>query len=285
MMRPPLLPRNPSTAAGATPRQSALTITYADGDGDDDVSVLTGVSFGGASKAQSPSYVRTARETLESLVLDSSGGSSGSVEPIERPLPATSKKSHHTAARYKNWGTDQYSLDGNLDKISEASSQASSHWSRSSSACMGGNASGGEHDELSLLTQSMKVCRYEKARLSLQHEVDQENCPVKSYRKPSNNSNNEMQVEVSSSFLNAYFDSRPQTRSSDECNTDATNGDGKSGDLCRIKEDDELQRLEDQTRRLQMLLKEKQFASRHASSALDSSIKRASKLLEQSTKC
>ena len=273
MMRPPLLPRGPSTAAGATPRQSALTITYADGDGDDDVSVLTGVSFGGASKAQSPSYVRTARETLESLVLDSSGGS---VESIERPLPATSKKSHHTAARYKNWGTDQYSLDGNLDKISEASSQASSHWSRSSSACMGGNTSGGEHDELSLLTQSMKVCRYEKARLSLQHEVDQET---------SNNSNNEMQVEVSSSFLNAYFDSRPQTRSNDECNTDATNGDGKSGDLCRIKEDDELQGLEDQTRRLQMLLKEKQFASRHASSALDSSIKRASKLLEQSTKC
>ncbi|EJK61489.1 hypothetical protein THAOC_18013 [Thalassiosira oceanica] len=284
MMRPPLLPRGP-TSAGTTPRQS-LTITYADGD--DDVSVLTGVSFGGVPKAQSPSYVRTARETLEALVLDS-GGSVKS-----ESIAATSIKSHHSAARCKNWGTDQYSLDGNsLSKISEASSQASSHRSRSSSACMGGTC-GGDNDELSL-EQSMEVCRYEKARLSLQREVDAENCPVNSYRKSSEDSNddhslfvrpskNERQVEVSSSFLNTYFDSRPQTRSSDECYTAAASGDGKRRDF-NGTEEDELLRLEDQTRRLSALLREKQFASRQASSALDSSIKRASKLLEQSAKC
>ena len=154
---------------------------------------------------------------------------------------------------------------------------------------MGGTCGGDES-----LRESMKVCRYEKARLSLQKEVDAENCPMNSYRKTSEDSNdnqslftrpqkNERQVEVSSSFLNTYFDSR---KSRDDFNNAATSGAGKSVSGVSVgAEEAELLRLEDQTRRLSALLREKQFASRQASSALDSSIRRASKLLEQSAKC
>jgi hypothetical protein len=289
------LPPIPESPSRKVPRPSQGTPRvgmhlYQEETEDDDVSVLT---FGTLNARENPSsYVRSARELLEKIVSETTdSGNDDERNILTRISEEGASTGENSASCYsRTTGCDR----SHASKLSPKSEED------------GGTVGDDDDDTItvaeSILDSANKVlssigsspyCNVgRRAESSESHESSpaprprpKHPSPYRMAREgpPSNEPMSERenhQLEVSSNFLNSYFrgvnmkhvDSFPN-RSEYALST---------SDIARVgnvENERDMEALEYETKRLQLLLKERQIETRRANQALQSSIRRANELL------
>ena len=256
---------------------------------DDDVSVLT---FGTLSARENPSsYVRSARELLEKIMLERDDSGNDEDRNILTRISEEGASTGESASCYSKTGCDR----SHTSKLSPKSDENEGTVDDDDDTITVAESILDSANKVLSSIGSSPYCNVRrKAESSETHESSPAPRPRPKHPSPyrmaregpasnepmSEKENN--QLEVSSNFLNSYFrdenmkhaDNFPD-RSKYAISTSNITRDGNVENA----DERDLEKLEYETKRLQLLLKERQIETRRANQALLSSIRKANKLL------
>ena len=278
---------------------------YQNDDEDDDVSVLTFhtmgtkefAAVGSVGSNNNSSFVKSAREAMERLVSESKN-SGGAGEDDGKSLSRISEE-----------GGSQVSSSCHSSKRGCDRSKPSSMKSDEKDTALNEDNYYGDDDTISLtesiLDSASKVLSNieaspfyvgkSKNHLSSMAHYDtpppQPNpkhpSPMKRPNKKSMDvassekiNGHDYQLEISSTFLSSYFCDENAKPSSTNHQSDHSKENSSSG-CGKHSNDEQMQKLESETKELHVLLKERQLKTKRASQSLGSSIKKANELLER----
>jgi len=294
---------------------------YSNEEDDDDVSVLTSsTNLTKDSAVSNSSFVKLARENLERLILESKnsgeddgksltriseegGSQNSSCNSKSRSSKSSSVESDETKTIDEK--EEDYNDDDDDDTISLAESilvSANKVLSNiGSSPYYAGRSKKLDTYESPLPQPNPKQSSPMKQPNKTNNTDDTGNCSKNIYTTkkeftPSKKISNDQhgnQLEVSSNFLSSYFSDenvKPSTNRSNH-NNDSSIAKSSSSSITKygssykssktVSNDQSLQKLESETKHLQLLLKEQQLETKKASQSLGLSINKANALLER----